>query len=205
MSAPGRSRSTAERYRSAVTSDVCSGSPLHFRQGFEQVGDEAVVGDLEDRCLLVLVDRDDDLRVLHAGQMLDRTGDAAGDVEIGCDHLAGLADLPVVRGVAGIDRGARCADGSAELVGNRQDDFLELFRRAERAAARDDDLGRGQFRAIRRRQCVGDEGRQAGVGSSRDVSTAAEPPSEAEANEAVRTVITRLASLVCTVWMALPA
>src|SRR5579863_7233692 len=37
-----------------------------------EVGDEAVVGDLENRRLLVLVDGDDDLRILHAGQMLDR-------------------------------------------------------------------------------------------------------------------------------------
>src|SRR6478752_7295613 len=67
-----------------------------LRQGFEQVGDEAVVGDLEDRGVLVLVDGDDDLRVLHAGEMLDGAGNAAGDVELRRHHLAGLADLPVV-------------------------------------------------------------------------------------------------------------
>ncbi|NRP21930.1 hypothetical protein LPJGGPFB_05189 [Ensifer adhaerens] len=44
-----------------------------------------------------------------------------------------------------------------------------------------------------------------GLAAAAIVSTEAAPPSEAEANEAVRTVITRLASLVCTVWMALPA
>ena len=91
-----------------------------------------------------------------------------GDVEVRRDDLAGLADLPVVRRIAGIDRGARCADGGAELVGDRQDDFLELLRRAERAAARDDDLGRGQFRTVAARQPVLDEGRQARVGRGRD-------------------------------------
>ena len=72
---------------------------LQFRQDFKQVGDETVVGDLEDRGLLILVDGDDDLRILHAGEVLD----AAGNVEIGRHDLAGLADLPVVRGVTGID------------------------------------------------------------------------------------------------------
>ena len=62
----------------------------------EQVADQAVVGDLEDRRLLVLVDRDDHLAVLHPGQVLDGAGDADRDVELGRHDLAGLADLPVV-------------------------------------------------------------------------------------------------------------
>jgi hypothetical protein len=37
------------------------------------------------------------------------------------------------------------------------------------------------------------------------VSTEAEPPSPLAEKEAVRTVMTRLASVDCTVWMALPA
>ena len=44
---------------------------LELRQDLEEIADEAVIGDLEDRRLLVLVDRDDDLRILHAGEMLD--------------------------------------------------------------------------------------------------------------------------------------
>ena len=44
---------------------------FQFRQGFEQIGDEAVVGDLEDGSVGVLVDGDDDLAILHAGQVLD--------------------------------------------------------------------------------------------------------------------------------------
>src|SRR5208337_5544130 len=49
---------------------------VEFRQGLVEVGDEAVVGDLEDRGLFVLVDRDDDLRILHAGEVLDRARNA---------------------------------------------------------------------------------------------------------------------------------
>ena len=85
----------------------------------EQVADQAVIGDLEDRRFFVLVDGDDHLAVLHAGEMLDGAGDADGDIEFGRDDLAGLADLVVVGHEAGVDRGARGADRGAELVGDR--------------------------------------------------------------------------------------
>ena len=39
--------------------------------------------------------------------MLDRAGDADGDIELGRDDLAGLADLLVVGHIARVDRGAR--------------------------------------------------------------------------------------------------
>src|ERR1700679_1341041 len=81
-----------------------------------EISDEAVIGDLEDRRLLVLVDRDNDLRILHPRQMLDRSGDADRDIELGRHDLAGLADLPIVWRVARIDRGARGAHRRAELV-----------------------------------------------------------------------------------------
>ena len=50
--------------------------------------DDAVVGDLEDRRLGVLVDRDDGARALHADEVLDRAGDAERDVELRRDGLA---------------------------------------------------------------------------------------------------------------------
>src|SRR3954468_7337153 len=46
-----------------------------FRQRLIKVGDQPVVGDLENRRLLVLVDRHDHLGVLHAGEMLNRARD----------------------------------------------------------------------------------------------------------------------------------
>ena len=58
-----------------ITPDHCPRFPSSFgklRQRLIEVGDQAVVGDLEDRRLLVLVDRHDHLGVLHAGEMLDR-------------------------------------------------------------------------------------------------------------------------------------
>src|ERR1700682_2626722 len=51
-----------------------------LRHDLEEIADDAVVGHLEDRCFLVLVDRHDGLAVLHAGEMLDRAGNADGDI-----------------------------------------------------------------------------------------------------------------------------
>src|SRR3546814_14048296 len=87
------------RYRSKL--------PGELRHDLEQVADEAEVGDLEDRRVLVLVDGDDGLGILHAGEVLDGAGDADGDVEFGRDDLAGLADLIVVGRVTRTDRGDR--------------------------------------------------------------------------------------------------
>src|SRR3569623_3072205 len=59
------------------------------RHNLIKIADQAVIRDLENRRILVLVDRHDPLRILHAGEMLDRTGDTDGDIKIGRDHLAG--------------------------------------------------------------------------------------------------------------------
>src|ERR671924_499417 len=81
------------------------------RNHLEEVAHDAVVGDLEDRRFLVLVDRDDDAAVVHAREVLNRARDADGYIEIGRHDLAGLADLPVVRHEARVDRRARGAHG----------------------------------------------------------------------------------------------
>src|SRR6478672_13437406 len=103
-----------------------------------QVADHAEVGELEDRGLGVLVDGHDGLRGLHAGAVLDRTGDADGDVELRRDGLAGLADLERVRHPARVDRGTRGAHGSTEGVGEAFDG-LEVA--AGATTAGDDDRG----------------------------------------------------------------
>src|SRR5918993_1748888 len=110
----------------------------------EEITHDAVVGNLEDRGFLVLVDRNDGLAVLHAGQMLDRAGDADGDIEVGRHHLAGLADLVVVGHVTRVDRSAAGAETCAELVGQRLE-HLEVLAARQAAAARDDDLGAGEL------------------------------------------------------------
>ena len=89
--------------------------------------------------------------------MLDRARDADGDVKFGCHDLAGLADLPVVRSITRIHRGARGTHRGTELVGDRLDVFREIFLVRHGAAARDDDARGGQFRTIRLRKFLADE------------------------------------------------
>src|SRR5690606_32290743 len=96
--------------------------------------------------------------------MLDGARDADGDVEVRGDDLAGLADLPVIGGVARIDCGARGAKGGAELFGQGGEDFGELFGGAERAAARYDDLGAGKIYPTTAGAFAAHEARGAGGG-----------------------------------------
>src|SRR3546814_9455947 len=90
------------------------------------------VGDLEGRGVLVLVDRDDRLRILHARKVLDRARHADREIDLRGNDLAGLADLIIVGGIARVDRGARSNERGAERVGEREEDF---FRSAEHTSA----------------------------------------------------------------------
>src|SRR5262245_20401899 len=112
---------------------------VELGQDREQIADEAIVGNLEDWGLGILVDRDDYLGILHAGEMLDGARDTDGDVELRRHHLAGLADLVVVRHVAGIDRGSARASRRAEAIGKRLDQGLEVLARLHAAATGNDD------------------------------------------------------------------
>src|SRR5438128_742935 len=79
---------------------MADGSPMELpdlfresRHDFEEIPHDPVVGNLEDRRVLVLVDGHNDLRRAHAGEVLDRARDADSDVERGAHRLAGLAHL----------------------------------------------------------------------------------------------------------------
>src|SRR5271170_4219483 len=52
-----------------------------LRQGLVEIGYQSVIGDLEDRRFLVLVDGDNDLRILHAGEVLNGAGNTDRDIE----------------------------------------------------------------------------------------------------------------------------
>ncbi len=80
--------------------------------------------------------------------MLDRAGDADGDIDFGGDDLAGLADLIVVGDIACVDRRAACADACAELVRQREDGRGECVGIFQCATARDDDLGRSSVQDV---------------------------------------------------------
>src|SRR4051794_32797397 len=78
------------------------------RDDLEQIANDAIIRDLEDRRLAVLVDRDDRPRALHADEMLDCAGDPERDVELRRNRLAGTANLAIHREPARIaDRAGR--------------------------------------------------------------------------------------------------
>src|SRR5450631_301521 len=77
---------------------------------------QAIVGDLENRSFGVLVDGDDDLRALHAGEVLNGAGQGDREVELGRHDFSGLADLQIVRHHAGVASGAAGTESTAEQV-----------------------------------------------------------------------------------------
>src|SRR3954465_3145938 len=117
-----------------------------------EVADDAEVGELEDRGVGVLVDRHDVVRALHADLVLDRAGDARGQVELRRDRLAGLADLSGVGPPAPVHPGAprghpappppgarpgpRAAQRSGQLL-----ELLEALGLAQPSAAGHQDVG----------------------------------------------------------------
>mmetsp|Transcript_154236 Transcript_154236/g.493331 ORF Transcript_154236/g.493331 Transcript_154236/m.493331 type:complete len:242 (-) Transcript_154236:700-1425(-) len=119
-----------------------------LRHLVEEVPDEAVVRDLEDRRVGILVDRNDSLGVLHAREVLDGAADAHGDVELGGDHLAGLANLELVGHEAGVDGRTGGAERSVELVTQGLQDLLEVLAVLHAAAAGDHAGGAGELRLV---------------------------------------------------------
>src|SRR4051812_15720725 len=111
-----------------------------LRQDLVQVTDDAEVGELEDRRVLVLVDRDDVLARLHADLVLDRARDAGREVQLRRNGLAGLADLGRVRVPAGVDDRARGGNRPAERLGEVLAE-LEALGLAEAAATGHEDVG----------------------------------------------------------------
>src|SRR5712692_1127923 len=87
------------------------------RDDLVQVADDGVVGVGQDGGARVGVDRDDVLGARAAGDVLDGAADAAGQVELGGDLGAGLADLLLVRAPAFGGDHAGDADHAAEQLG----------------------------------------------------------------------------------------
>ena len=86
-------------------------------QEFQDVGDNSDVGHTEDGSLGVLVDGDHEGIALDAGQMLERTADAAGHIDLGLDGFAGGAHLPGFLQPLGVDHRTRAAHRAAHRFG----------------------------------------------------------------------------------------
>ena len=79
--------------------------------------------------------------------MLDGAGDAGGDEELRPHRLAGLPDLTVVGGPAGLDERAGHPDLGAQDPGEVEDQ-LHVLDLAQPLAGRHDDVGEGQLRLV---------------------------------------------------------
>ena len=100
---------------------------------FEDVADDAIVGDFKNWSVLVFVDRHDGARAFHAHDVLDCAADAEREIKLGRDGLAGAADLALHRQPAFIADGARRGDFPADGFGERFG-LRDVFRRFDAAA-----------------------------------------------------------------------
>ena len=139
-----------------------------LRHDFKQIPDQPVIRHLEDRCIGILVDRDNDLGFLHPGQMLDGAGDADREVKLRRDDLAGLADLVVIRDKTGVDRSSGCTERRTKLVGKRLEQGVVVLATAQTTTTGDDDLGGTEFWPFGFGQFAMGQGGLGGVGSRAD-------------------------------------
>ncbi len=86
------------------------------RDNLRRISDNAVIRDFKNRGGFILVHGDDDIGFLHAGKVLNCTGNAAGEVEVRADGLSGLADLNILLNPARVDAGSGRAHRAAERV-----------------------------------------------------------------------------------------
>ena len=116
----------------------------------EQIAHDAVVGNTEDGCALILVDSDDALGVLHTSGVLDSAGDAQSNIDLGMHGLAGLTNLMVSGHPACIGDGTgsthnAAAQSSCQLL-SQLNALVDIL--ADAAANGDDDIGIENLSAV---------------------------------------------------------
>src|SRR6185312_15317129 len=144
--------------RASSVRSACYGSPAgpglldrcrERGNNLEEVADDSVIGNLEDRCFLVLVDRDDRPGCAHSREMLDRTRYADCDVQIRTYQSPRLPDLIAVWTPTFVGYHPRCTDSSVTESGCKLFHQMEILGSLESAAAADDyrRLAKVQLRA----------------------------------------------------------
>ena len=97
----------------------CSGQ---LGKHLKSVPDDAVIRGFEKRRFRVGVDDNDDFGLVDSSQMLNRSTDPCGNVKIGPNGDAGLADVLVVRSPTDIADWAAAGSGGAQGLGQFLDD-----------------------------------------------------------------------------------
>ena len=86
--------------------DLCLVGFNHFRNNIVQLTDNPVMGDGKDRSSGIGINGNDLFAVIHSSAVLNRTADAAGDVQFRTNGYPGLSDLMIMIYPAGVNRGA---------------------------------------------------------------------------------------------------
>src|SRR6516162_6215987 len=100
-------------YRSSYSNLASPNRFDELRDDLMQVTYQPIGCDLKNGRVGVLVNRDDDPRILDTGQVLNRAGDSKRDVQLGRHDLAGLSNLIIVRRHPCVDCRASGADCAA--------------------------------------------------------------------------------------------
>src|SRR5258708_576520 len=84
------------------------------RQHFEKIADDSIISNIENRSFGIFINGYDGLGVFHSDQMLNRSGNAHGDVKFRRHSLPGRADLTIERQPLCIANWTRCCEVAAE-------------------------------------------------------------------------------------------
>src|SRR5262249_41052778 len=144
----GRAPSTKRRSRTRTQTNARS--LFRFLEGFgegghnfEDIADDTVVSDFENRRVLIFVDRDNGAGALHADNMLDCAADTQRKIKFRGDGLAGAADLALHGEPAFVADGTRGGNFRAQSLG---DGFClgNVFRSLDATTDSDDERGLGE-------------------------------------------------------------
>ena len=116
-------------------------SCCEHRKNFVDVTYDTVVANFEDRSIFVFVDGDDAVRAGHTSQVLNSTGDSAGNVDLRSNGFTRLAYLMESADPASVNCGTGSTDSATESVcAFLQDARSERFFTIHAAAAGNDDV-----------------------------------------------------------------
>src|SRR5205085_281760 len=135
-----RERGVCAQTRRVSVRLCCLDRGRQRRHDLERIAHDTVIRNLEDRCFLVLVDRDDRPCRAHTGEVLNGPGYSDGDVQLRTYLATRLTDLIRMRPPPVVRDGARRTHGSIPESRGKILDELEILRGLESATAGDDDL-----------------------------------------------------------------
>ena len=110
------------------------------RNYFIQITNYAVISNVEDVGILILVDSNDAVRAAHACYVLDSAGDTASNVKLRSNGLAGLANLVSMCDPAAVNSCTGSTYYAAEQICKGLKSGVESLRAAHSASAGYDDV-----------------------------------------------------------------